>query len=147
MKLKEKLHLLKRAAPKCDATGMLYRVRADLKGSWSRVTFHTLFVSSENTHLMRAHVFDSSMARDKAEWAAWFAAMVPVADDQPEGSQENRLYHIHRKHVLPGIALRTGKQWAVAALIGWIPDAKYKPDVAKVSKQRHKAKSSRRARG
>lgn len=133
MKLKDRLDLLKRAAPECSIYGQLYKNASDTKGAWYRVTLHCVFVSSENTHAIREHIFETKKdARTAQEWSDWFG---------------RNLEKIHRDGVLPGMSLRTGKQWAVAKIIGWTADANDKASDPKVSKRRPKAKRKGRKNG
>lgn len=132
MKLADKLKLLQRSAPKRTSYGQLYRNPADLKKRYTRVTLWTLFVSHENTHLLRDHVFNKKDPLSTAQWADWFA--------------EN-LQDIHRNAILPGIAIRTNKQWAVQRIIGWIGDAEHSSNPPSVGRKRHKAKRKGRKNG
>lgn len=104
MKLKERIEHLRRLYPRMSEHGQMYRTKSELKGARRKVTLHTIFVSNENTHMLRPHTFESKKLRTSKQWAAWFAL---------------ELTDIHHKAVLPGLALRTGKQWAVAKIIGW----------------------------
>jgi len=132
MKLKDKLDLLRTATPNCSRFGQLHKDKSETLGAWKRVNFHTLFISSENTHLIRSHVFQSDHKRTAEEWAAWFG---------------EHLSRIHSQSVLPGLALRTGKQWSVEQLLGWVPDVKHKSTSAAVGSRRNKAQSKGRKNG
>src|SRR5689334_3301370 len=105
--------MLKRAHPHVSEHGQLYREKSETRQSFTRVTLWTLFVSHENTHLLRDHVFSKGDSKTPAQWADWFA---------------NNLGDIHRNAILPGIAVRTNKQWAVQRIIGWIGDAEHASD-------------------
>lgn len=132
MKLSERLDRLKRAAPKHTRYGQMYAKPEHTKRAFKRVTLYTLFLSAENTHILRPHVFQAKKYRTPAQWSTWFSA---------------NLEHIHRNAVLPGLAVRTNKQWAVERIIGWTGDAKSSVGVAKVDRPRNKAKRQRRTRG
>jgi hypothetical protein len=110
----------------------MYHAAAELKKSYKRVTLYTLFVSTENTHLLRNHLFEAKRARSGKQWAEWF---------------REHLREVHENGVLPGIALRTGKTWAVAQIIGWIGNAKHTIDNTKVVKRRNKTKLKGRKNG
>lgn len=104
MKLKVKLAKLQVIAPHASEHGQLYKDVADTRKKYRKVTLYTLFVSDENTHLLRDHVFSKKRARSPADWARFFTS---------------DLTDIHREAVLPGLALRTSKQWSVKRILGW----------------------------
>lgn len=132
MKLSEKIERLQRAAPHASPHGQLYKNVRETKRSYKRVTLYTLFFSEERTHLLRNHVFDSKTPRTPAQWGAWFAS---------------NLRDIHHNAVLPGLAIRTGKSWAVQRILGWVGDAEHSANTAKMGRKRHKAKHKRRKNG
>lgn len=132
MKLAEKIQRLQRAAPKVSPFGQLYAVKADTTGKFKRITLHTLFRSDENTHLLRPHVFTKKSAMTPQQWHAWFA---------------EHLTDIHKNAVLPGLAVRTSKSWAVEKILGWTADVKHKSRNPKVDSRRHKTKRKGGARG
>lgn len=125
MKLKDKLTRLQKATPKHSKYGQLYAKTEQTKLAYKRVTLYTIFISSENTHLIRPHVFQSKRHRTPKQWSEWFAA---------------NLADIHRNAVLPGLAVRTNKQWAVERIIGWTADAKSSSRNTKMGRTRNKAK-------
>lgn len=105
MKLKDKLQQIRRSCPYRSAHGQLYASESELSGKWNKATLYVLYESSENTHLIRPHVFESTKyARTAEEWNEWF--------------REN-LDAIQRRDIIPGINLRTGKIWRVQHVIGW----------------------------
>lgn len=128
MKLKEKIARLQRAAPNISKFGQLYQSKAETTGAYKRITLHTLFKSDEGTHLLRPHVFNKKTPMNAAQWHAWLA--------------EN-LTAIHKDAVLPGIAIRTSKSWAVERILGWTADVKHKPRNPPVDRRRNKAKRKR----
>jgi hypothetical protein len=136
MKLRDKLDRIRKLYPKGPTSnGQLYSgsLREAESGRWKKVTLYTLFISDENTHLLRPHVFDSQRARSASQWSAWFA---------------KNLRDIHVKAVLPGIGVRTNKSWAVKQILGWAPlHAKHKSNHSRVAKQRNKTKSQRKQNG
>lgn len=132
MKLAIKLERLKRAAPNISPFGQLYRHQRETTRQYSRVTLWTLFVSHENTHLLRDHIFKKAEPRSPQKWAEWFSA---------------NLSDIHRNAILPGIAVRTNKQWAVQRIIGWVGDAEHAIDNPKVGRTRNKTKRQGRKNG
>jgi hypothetical protein len=132
MKLANKLKQLRASAPKGPSQhGQLYATADARKRSYKRVTLHTLFISEENTHLLRPHVFEKAEALTPAQWADWFAT---------------NLHTVHVNAVLPGLAIRTSKSWAVERIIGWTgqSDVKHKSDNSPIRRTRHKTKSSRK---
>jgi hypothetical protein len=132
VKLAEKIERLRRAAPHVSNHGQLYKNVRDTKRRYKRVTLYTLFFSEERTHLLRNHVFDSKSPRSPTQWAEWFAA---------------NLTEIHHNAVLPGLAIRTGKSWAVQRILGWVGDVEHKANRAKMGRTRHKTKHKRRKNG
>lgn len=91
------------------ATAMLYTTATQLNRRYKKVTLFGLFVSDENTFLVRPHLFSSKkVARNAEEWNKWF--------------QEN-YGKILRDPILPGMENRTGgKQWRLYRVIGWVPN-------------------------
>lgn len=126
MKLKTKVEQLQRAAPKRSRYGQLYRDSAQLKKRHSKATLFTLFLSEDNTHLLRPHVFKKSEPMTAAGWHEWFS---------------DHLKEIQEKFVLPGLGIRTGKAWGVQKIIGWIGgDVKHQFDDSALSTRRNKTK-------
>lgn len=132
MLLVEKMERLQKAHPNISKNGQLYKHKSETLQSYASVTLWTLFVSSENTHLLRDHVFRKSRPFNAAEWSQWFS--------------EN-LADIHKNAVLPGIAVRTNKQWTVQRILGWVGDAEYAAEDSSAYRKRHKAKNKRRKNG
>lgn len=148
MKVRDRITRLQRTAPNVSKFGQLYRLKRDTRSRYRRVTLHTWFVSEENTNLIRPHVFQSDDARNGAEWSRWFGQLVNETNgrqDEPRTIQ--RLTYIHKTAVLPGIALRTGKAWAVKRIIGWIGHAKYRARNSRVARRRNKAHKKGRKSG
>ena len=108
-----------------EATGMLYKTRRELSTKRKKVTLIGLFVSDENTFLIRPHLFESKTARNAREWEAWFADN--YGDILPQ--------------ILGGMENRTGKQWRLYRVIGWMPDDSTRLVRAKTRSQRNKTKS------
>lgn len=132
MKLAEKIERLQRAAPKVSKFGQLYAVKADTERKYKRIVLHTLFRSDENTHLLRPHVFTKKAAMTPQQWHAWLS---------------EHLTDIHKNAVLPGLAVRTSKSWAVERIIGWTADVKHKSRNPPVDRRRNQAKRKGGARG
>jgi len=129
MKLKSKLDNIRKMYPKGPTVyGEIYAGKRDDKKRFKRVTLYTLFVSDENTHLLRPHVFETQGTRNAKMWAAWFAA---------------KLQDIHEQAVLPGIGVRTNKSWAVKQILGWAAHVKHKSNSARMDRKGHKTKSQR----
>lgn len=106
MKISELLERLHRRAPKRDASGMLYKSRADLAGSFRRISLFVILVSTENTHQFYECVIEKkTKPKTRQAWAEWLSR-------NARGVFENG--------VLPGLGIRTApKQWAVKRVIGW----------------------------
>ncbi len=150
MKLADKLDRIKATAPNRSAFGQLYKSEKETVKRFNKITLYVLFISDEATHLLRNHVFVAPYARTPAQWHAWFGEKVNELDGSDnEPTTIERLTYIHEKSVLPGIALRTAKSWAVRRIIGWVGgvrrDALSKNSA--MARKRHKTKSKRAARG
>lgn len=132
MKLKEQLNNIKRVYPRRNRYGQLTPDRTGKK-EWKRVTLFTLFVSTDNTHMIRPHAFKKHVAMTAREWANWFS---------------NNLREVYVNGILPGIGIRTGKQWVVQRVIGWAAqDAESIIRDSAVAGRRHKAKKKGRKNG
>lgn len=135
MKIKTKLLQLQRVAPKHTKFGQLYRETSATKKRYKRVNMWTLYVSDENEHMLRKHVFESKKKhRTPEEWHEWFGT---------------HLDKIQLESILPALSVKTdlSKQWAVSRYIGWTGDAKYASRSTAIHSKRHKAKSSRSTHG
>lgn len=124
------LDRIKRLGRKHDpATGMLYTKKSDLKGAWNEITLFTLFVSDENTFLIRPHVFAKREPKTAPQWHEWFREHYGT---------------ICREGILPGMANRTGKFWRVYRVIGWVPGAHSRSTNPPPRGKGNKTKRSRR---
>jgi hypothetical protein len=145
MKLADQLARLQRVTPKRDQqSGFLFRSPSTLRRRYKQVTFHVLIVSDENTHMIHSAQFTTEDARSPREWRAYF-------DSPPvEGSSyKTMIEYIYALKILPGIAVRTQKNWGIQRWIGFTA-AHYdlhKPKNAPVDRKRNQAKSQRRTRG
>lgn len=99
----ERLH---RRAPKRDASGMLYKSRAELAGKFRRISLYVILVSTENTHQLYECVIEKkTKPKTRHDWQDWIAR-----------NAESVFVH----GVLPGLGIRTApKQWSVKRVIGW----------------------------
>lgn len=131
MKLKEKLAQIHRSLPYRSELGQLHANPTETQGKWKKVTLYTLFESSEETHLLRPHVFETKTARPAAEWHSWFRENVDA---------------IIKRDIIPGINLRTGKIWRVKHVIGW-QRVISKSRNTKPPARKHKTKQKGRAHG
>ena len=123
----DKLRSVRNLAPLGPSPlGQIYSAKADLKRSYERITFWTLFRSDENTHLVRPHVFVKKKPYTPAQWYAWLG---------------NNLDKIQRENVLPGINRRTGKTYFVERKLGWIGHARKFANSAAVGRKWHPPKS------
>ena len=118
-----------RLAPKLDAkTGMLYSRRDQLTKHYKKVTLFGLFVSDENTFLIRPHLFETKRTkngRNAMQWRAWF---------------RTHYGKILRESILPGMGIRTNKFWRLYRLIGWAPNDYSGFANSGARKQRYKTK-------
>lgn len=114
-----------------EATGMLYKTRRELVTKRKKVTLAGLFVSDENTFLIRPHLFNSKTGRNAVEWERWFS--VHYGDILPT--------------ILEGMEGRTGKQWRLYRILGWLPDDNTRIIRTKTHTKRNKNKQKRRKNG
>jgi hypothetical protein len=134
-KIKSKIKQLQRIAPKHSRYGQLYAAKSETQGFYSKVRLWTLFVSDENEHMLRPHVFESKKKRRNArEWHDWFS---------------RHFGEVMRNGVLPGLSRHTdlSKQWSVKRILGWRADAKSKSNNPGLRRRRHKATKARRSNG
>ncbi len=87
------------------ATGMLYNSRRELAVKRKKITMLGLFVSDEGTFLVRPHLFRRLEKLDAAGWNDWL--------NENYGT-------ILRERLLPGMGNRTGKNWRLYRIIGWV---------------------------
>ena len=134
MKLRTKLKQLQKIAPKHSRYGQLYRDATATKRAYKLVNMWTLYVSDDNEHMLRRHVFNKKRAMSPAEWHAWFA---------------EHLDKIQREAILPALSVRTdlSKQWAVKQYLGWIGNAKYASRIATTRSTRNSTKPQRGKNG
>lgn len=124
MKIKTKLLQLQRVAPKHTQFGQLYREKSATQRSYKRVNVWTIFVSDDNEHMLRKHVFKKNHAMTPKEWHAWFS---------------KHLDKIQRETILPALSVKTdlSKQWAVLRFIGWTGNAQYATRHTAARSKRH----------
>ncbi len=113
-------------------TGMLFNTRRELTTRRKKITLIGMFVSDENTFLIRPHVFETKEAKNAVEWEAWM---------------QGHYGEILRDSILPGMELRTDKQWRLYRIIGWLADDNTGLIRAKISSKRNKPKPQRRKNG
>lgn len=140
MKLSTKIERLRKQHPKISALGLMYDGKLPAKNQqWRKIRLYTLFVSNYNTHMIRDHIFESKKKpRNTQEWHAWLAehlTQIQAGNEKKSGA------------ILSGLELRTGKQWSVLQIIGWVPNAKYSSRTAAVSRGRNKKSKKGGARG
>lgn len=111
-----------------EATGMLYNTRRQLQTKRKQITLIGLFVSDENTFLIRPHLFESKTARNAQQWEAWLAGH----------------YGEILPNILDGMENRTEKQWRLYRIIGWLPDDSSRLVRTATRKKRNKTKSQGR---
>ena len=124
-----------------DASGMLFNMRRQLTMKRKKITLIGLFVSDEDTFLIRPHLFESNTPRNASEWGDWLAEHYTAKPD-PENTRLPILTNI-----LDGMQNRTGKQWRLYRIIGWLPDDRTRIIRAKTHTERNKTKSQRRKNG
>lgn len=133
---------IRRIARKRDlATGMLYNNKRQLTTKRKKITLIGIFVSDENTFLIRPHLFESGTSRNAAQWGAWLRENYSAKPD-PDSTRLPILTNI-----LSGMENRTGKQWRLYRIIGWLPDDSKRIVRAKTLSTRNKTKSQRRKNG
>ena len=124
-----------------NATGMLYNTKSQLSVKHKKITLIGLFVSDEDTFLIRPHLFESKVAYNAREWESWLSEHYRVADR----SDDIRIPILQA--ILEGMENRTGKQWRLYRLIGWLPDDSTRIVRAKTRRTRNKTKSQRGKNG
>lgn len=129
MKISEKLEMIRRLVPKGPTEfGQLYAAKEDTQRTYERITLHTIFKSDENTHMIRPHVFVAKKARTAEEWHVWLSTHVD---------------EIQRGPVLSGLNARTGKQYFIFKIIGWVGHARKFSKSAAVGRKWRPAKQKR----
>ena len=86
-----------------QATGVFYNNRRELSVKRNKFTVVGIFVSDENTFLIRPHVFEKKDKLTAIQFDAWLA--------------EN-YGKILRDNILPGMEVRTDKQWRLYRVVG-----------------------------
>lgn len=132
---------IQRMAKNRDETGMLFNTRRQLTTKRKKITLIGIFVSDENTFLIRSHLFESNTARNAREWGAWLSEHYSAKPD-PDSTRLPILTNI-----LDGMENRTGKQWRLYRIIGWLPDDSKRLVRAKTRRTRNKTKSQGRKNG
>ncbi len=118
--------------PNLDAaTGMLYNKRAELTTKRHKVTLVGVFVSDENTFLIRPHLFESRDKKNAVQWSAWM---------REHYGEILRGDTVNGGGILPGMEVRTGKQWRLYRVIGILPNDSTGLVRAKIRKTRNKKK-------
>ena len=108
------------------ATGMMYNKPADLTRRRKAITLIGLFVSDSGTFLVRPHLFETKKTgRNAREWDAWLA--------------EN-YGKILRESIIDGMDRRTGKQWRLYRIVGWVANDNTRTIRAKIHQKRNKKK-------
>lgn len=103
-------------------TGQLFARRSATKGSFNKITLWALFVSDEDTFLLRPHLFESKHERTPRGWEGWLA---------------EHYGEILSRDILEGINLRTNKQWKLYRIVGWVAGDNPRIKNSRVSKKRH----------
>ena len=112
-----------------DATGQLYNLAADLNRKNKAIVLWGLFVSDENTFLLRPHLFTRKEAMIGTQWDSWF---------------RKHYGKILRDNILPHMSNRTAdKQWRLYRIIGWTAGDNTKIKSPATRKKRNKTKRKR----
>lgn len=138
--IRDQLEKVRRLGGELDpTTGMLRKSRAQLKAHYSKITLFTLFVSDENTWLLRPHVIESKEEpRTPHEWHEW------LRDHYTTRSRPDGLPGMLTQ-ILDGISARTGdKHWRVYRVVGWVPHDRSSIIHASTRARGNKTKRSRR---
>lgn len=108
------------------STGMMYNKPADLTRRRKAITMIGLFVSDESTFLIRPHLFKTEKrGKNAREWDAWLA---------------EHYGKILRDSILPNMEVRTGKQWRLYRIVGWVANDNTRSIRAKIHQKRDKKK-------
>ena len=123
----QQLKRIKRLRLRFDAvTGMMYNKSADLTRRRKAITLIGMFVSDENTFLIRPHLFETKKrGRNAREWDSWLAEHYGT---------------ILRENILDGMNRRTGKFWRLYRIVGWVGNDNTRAIRAKVHTTRDKKK-------
>ena len=129
-RIASKLRQIRRTFKRRHSSGMLYNNANELKYFYKRVTMFCVFVSDDETWLLRPHIFEAKkITRSPEDWAAWFAEHhTKIIEDS----------------ILDAISNRTGgKHWSLYRIIGFVPDARTKSKVPKLAKKRNQINKPR----
>jgi len=137
--IKEQLDNIARLAGSVDVRTGKLGARAPASKLYKKITLFALFVSDEETFLIRPHIFTSNDGRNAVDWFAWFKKNYTTErtkDDRP-GILQN---------ILDGISRRSGgeKHWRISRIIGWAPNDRSRIIHSEKPAKRNKAKHSRR---
>lgn len=133
---------IQRIAKKRDnVSGMLYNTKRQLSTKRKKITLIGIFVSDEDTFLIRPHLIESNTPRNASEWGAWLSEHYRAV----ARTGEDRIPML--TNILDGMENRTGKQWRLYRIIGWLPDDSTRIIRAKTRTERNKTKSQRRKNG
>ena len=111
-----------------ESTGFFYNSKSELATKRHKYTVVGLFVSDENTFLVRPHVFERKEKMTYKQFDAWLA---------------EHYGKILRDNILPGMEVRTDKQWRLYRIIGVFPNDSTGLVRTKTRGRRNKAKSPR----
>lgn len=131
--IKQQLDRIRKALPKRDlSTGQLYDGRLNRTKRHQKIVLYGLFVSDAGTFLIRPHIFESKKdARNAVEWNDWLSEK----------------YGEILPNILSGMEDRTGKQWRLYRIIGWIAGDNTRLINSQTRTKRNKTKSKRRQNG
>ena len=106
---------------------------------FKKVTLFALFVSDEETFLIRPHIFASNDGRTAEGWSAWFKKNYTT--ERPKDGIPGIL-----QNILDGISRRSGgdKHWAIARIVGWVPNDRSSIIRSEKLAARNKSKHKRR---
>lgn len=140
--IRQQIQRIRMAYKKRDiSTGQLYNTEAQRKRSYKKITLIGMFVSDENTFLIRPHVFEKNDAMSPRQWEAWFSRHYNAEPEQENG-HPGVLFQI-----LDGMENRTGKQWRLYRIIGWVAGDNTGLVRSRARKARNKTEPSRRKNG
>jgi len=128
--IKVQLARIQKAVPNRNMrTGQMYKSINETRRKSKLITLYGLFASDEGTFLIRPHIFRSANTRNARDWSDYLSEKYGT---------------ILRQNILPGMEDRTGKQWRLYRIIGWVRDDNTRLTNTPTRVRRNKTKRARR---